>query len=89
MAIPFPISLIITYVLVKRIPESISYFYFWFTIWSQENSSTIMCSALLFEVINYYIYNSLLFTVYDYLDASKTFDRLCHIKPFEFVTKKK
>ena len=48
----------------------------------KEHSSTIMCSTLLVETVEYYGSNNS--TVYVLLiDASKAFDRLCHSKLFE------
>ena len=47
-----------------------------------EHSSTIMCSTLLVETVEYYISNNS--SVYVLLiDASKAFDRLCHSKLFD------
>ena len=45
----------------------------------KEHFSTIMCSTLLVEAVEYYASNNS--SVYDILiDASKAFDRLCHSK---------
>ena len=50
----------------------------------KEHSSTIMCSTLLVETVEYYVSNNS--TVYVLLiDASKAFDRLCHSKLFEVL----
>ena len=50
----------------------------------KEHSSTIMCSTLLIETVEYYVSNNS--TVYVLLiDASKAFDRLCHSKLFEVL----
>ena len=50
----------------------------------KEHYSTIMCSILLVETVEYYVSNN--FTVYVLLiDASKAFDRLCHSKLFEVL----
>ena len=47
----------------------------------KEHSSTIICSTLLVETVEYYVSNNS--TVYVLLiDASKAFDRLCHSKLF-------
>ena len=45
----------------------------------KEHSSTIMCSTLLVETIEYYVYNNSYVYVL-LIDASKAFDRLCHSK---------
>ena len=45
-----------------------------------------MCSTLLVETLEYYVYVSNNSTVYVILiDASKAFDRLCHSKLFEVL----
>ena len=50
----------------------------------KEHSSTIMCSTLLVETVEYYVSNN--YTVYVLLiDAPKAFDRLCHSKLFEVL----
>ena len=50
----------------------------------KEHSSTIMCSTLLVETVEYYLSNNS--TVYVLLiDASKAFDRPCHSKLFEVL----
>ena len=50
----------------------------------KEHSSTIMCSTVLVETVEYYISNNS--TVYGLLiDAPKAFDRLCHDKLFELL----
>ena len=50
----------------------------------KEHSSTVMCSTLLVETVEYYVSNNS--TVYVLLtDASKVFDRLCHSKLFEVL----
>ena len=50
----------------------------------KEHSSTVMCSTLLVETVEYYVSNKS--TVYVLLiDASKAFDRLCHSKLFEVL----
>ena len=47
-------------------------------------SSTIMCSTILIETIEYYVFNHS--PVYVLLiDASKAFDRVCHSKLFELL----
>ena len=49
-----------------------------------EYSSTIMCSTLLVETLEYYVSNNS--SVYVLLiDASKAFDRLCHSKLFDVL----
>ena len=50
----------------------------------KEHSSTIMCSTLLVETVEYYVSNNS--SVYVLLiDASKAFDRLCHSKLFDVL----
>ena len=50
----------------------------------KENSSTIMCSTLLVETVEYSVSNNS--TIYVLLiDSSKAFDRLCHSKLFEVL----
>ena len=50
----------------------------------KEHSSTIMCSTLLVETVEYYVSNNS--SVYVLLiDASKVFDRLCHSKLFDVL----
>ena len=50
----------------------------------KEHSSTIMCSTLLVETVEYYVSNNS--SVYVLLiDASKAFDRLCHSNLFDVL----
>ena len=52
--------------------------------WFKEHYSTIMCSTLLVETVEYYVSNN--FYVYVLLiDVSKAFDRLCHSKFFDVL----
>ena len=53
----------------------------------KRNSSTVMCTTMLSETIEYYVSNnSHAFVLYiDGLDASKAFDRLCHSKLFDVL----
>ena len=49
----------------------------------KKHSSTMMCSTLFVETVEYYVPHS---TVYVLLiDMSKAFDRLCHSKLFEVL----
>ena len=50
----------------------------------KRNSSTVMCTTMLLETIEYYVSNgSAAFVLY--LDASKAFDRVCHSKLFNVL----
>ena len=54
----------------------------------KEKKSTVMCSAILLEVLHYYTNkNSSVYVLY--LDASKAFDRLCHAKLLQLLQKRK
>ena len=50
----------------------------------KEHSSTIMCSTLLVETVEYYVSNNSYFYVL-LIDASKAFDRMCHSKLFDVL----
>ena len=50
----------------------------------KRNSSTVMCTTMLSETIEYYVSNnSHAFVLY--IDASKAFDRVCHSKLFDVL----
>ena len=50
----------------------------------KRNSSTVMCTTMLLETIEYYVSNgSAAFVLY--IDASKAFDRVCHSKLFKDI----
>ena len=60
------------------------YYYYYLQFGYKRNSSTVMCTTMLSETIEYYVSNnSHVFVLY--MDTSKAFDRVCHSKLFDVL----